>query len=81
MGELRSLAVWSTASISDAITSYCAATGLSMGQIGPPLRAALTGGLPAPDLAPVMDWLGREESLGRIEDQIAAAAGTSAADN
>jgi len=34
------------------------------------LRAALTGGLPAPDLAPVMDWLGREETLGRIEDQI-----------
>ncbi len=81
VAELRSLAAWSTASISGAITSYCAATGLSMGQIGPPLRAALTGGLPAPDLAPVMDWLGREEALGRMEDQIEAAAGTSAADN
>lgn len=81
VAELGSLAVWSTASISDAITSYCAATGLSMGQVGPPLRAALTGGLPAPDLAPVMDWLGREETLGRIKDQIDAAAGTSAAGN
>jgi glutamyl-tRNA synthetase len=46
-----------------------------MGQIGPPLRAALTGGLPAPDLAPVMDWLGREEALGRIDDQLQAGAG------
>lgn len=68
--QLRDIPSWTTASISDAITTYCGATGLSMGQIGPPLRAALTGGLPAPDLAPVMDWLGREESLGRIEDQI-----------
>jgi glutamyl-tRNA synthetase len=45
-----------------------------MGQIGPPLRAALTGGLPAPDLAPVMDWLGREETLDRIDDQLQAGA-------
>jgi len=42
-----------------------------MGQIGPPLRAALTGGLPAPDLAPVMEWLGQEETLARIDDQLA----------
>lgn len=67
---LRDIPSWSGASISETITTYCSATGLSMGQIGPPLRAALTGGLPAPDLAPVMDWLGRDESLGRIEDQI-----------
>ncbi|HRK66161.1 MAG TPA: glutamate--tRNA ligase [Hyphomonas sp.] len=67
---LRDIPSWSAASISETIATYCGATGLSMGQIGPPLRAALTGGLPAPDLAPVMDWLGREETLGRIEDQI-----------
>jgi glutamyl-tRNA synthetase len=73
--ELRNLATWTTASISEAITTYCTATGLSMGQIGPPLRAALTGGLPAPDLAPVMEWLGRDETLGRIEDQIQTDAG------
>lgn len=70
--ELRNLSTWTTGSISETITTYCTATGLSMGQIGPPLRAALTGGLPAPDLAPVMDWLGRDETLGRMEDQIQA---------
>ena len=68
--ELQPLSQWSAAGISDVITAYCTATGLSMGQIGPPLRAALTGGLPAPDLAPVMEWLGRDESLARIEDQL-----------
>lgn len=73
--SLRDIPSWSSASISEAITTYCAATGLSMGQIGPPLRAALTGGLPAPDLAPVMEWLGRDESLGRIEDQIGTSGG------
>lgn len=70
--ELQRMSQWSAASISETIKSYCAATGLSMGQIGPPLRAALTGGLPAPDLAPVMEWLGREETLARIDDQLAS---------
>ena len=60
------------AALQSAIDSYCAAQDLGMGQVGPPLRAALTGGLPAPDLAPVMSWLGREEVLGRLDDQIAA---------
>lgn len=73
--ELCKVGAWTTASISETIATYCSATGLSMGQIGPPLRAALTGGLPAPDLAPVMDWLGREETLGRIDDQLQAGAG------
>lgn len=69
--ELQRMSQWSDASISETIKSYCAATGLSMGQIGPPLRAALTGGLPAPDLAPVMEWFGRDETLARIDDQLA----------
>lgn len=69
--ELQRMSQWSGASISELLKSYCAATGLSMGQIGPPLRAALTGGLPAPDLGPVMEWLGREETLARIDDQLA----------
>jgi glutamyl-tRNA synthetase len=69
--EFATLQDWSVAGISAAIASYCAAAGLSMGQIGPALRAALTGGLPAPDLAPVMEWLGREETLARIDDQLA----------
>lgn len=60
-------------SLQDILDSYCAAQGLSMGQVGPPLRAALTGGLPAPDLAPVMEWLGRDEVLARLDEQLAPA--------
>ncbi|WP_375209206.1 glutamate--tRNA ligase [Hyphomonas jannaschiana] len=69
--ELQQLSDWSAEQISVTIASYCTAQSLSMGQIGPPLRAALTGGLPAPDIAPVLEWLGRDEALGRIEDQLA----------
>ena len=69
--ELQQLPQWSAETISSAIGSYCTAQDLSMGQVGPPLRAALTGGLPAPDIAPVLEWLGRDEAMGRIDDQIA----------
>ena len=70
---LQDVQEWNENGISVTISSYCSAQDLSLGQIGPPLRAALTGGLPAPDLAPVLNWLGKEEALGRIDDQIAAA--------
>jgi glutamyl-tRNA synthetase len=40
-----------------------------MGKIGPGLRAALTGGAPAPDLGQSMELLGREETLARLADQ------------
>jgi glutamyl-tRNA synthetase len=61
---------WSVDCLSTVIHSYCTAQDLSMGQVGQPLRAALTGGLPAPDIAPVLAWLGRDEAIGRIDDQI-----------
>jgi glutamyl-tRNA synthetase len=42
--------------------------GLKLGAIAQPLRAALTGSLASPGLFEVMEVLGREESLARIED-------------
>ncbi len=68
--ELRTTAEWSSARLSETITAYCIASGVTIGQLGPAVRAALTGGLPAPDLAPVLEWLGKDEALGRIEDQV-----------
>ncbi|MEM9225195.1 MAG: glutamate--tRNA ligase [Pseudomonadota bacterium] len=63
---------WVKEGLQDVLAAFCAAHTLSMGQVGPPLRAALTGGLPAPDLAPVMEWLGREEVLARIDQHVSA---------
>lgn len=69
---IAELTEFSVDRLHDSLQAYCSAHKLSMGQVGPPLRAALTGGLPAPDLAPVMAWLGRDEVLSRLDDQLAA---------
>ncbi|MFZ5616794.1 MAG: glutamate--tRNA ligase [Pseudomonadota bacterium] len=62
---------WSSASALDAaIKNAAEAQGVGLGQIGQPLRAAVTAGLAAPSLAEVFHSLGREESLGRIKDAI-----------
>ncbi|MBO6694383.1 MAG: glutamate--tRNA ligase [Henriciella sp.] len=66
---------WTIEALQGVLDTYCAAHTLSMGQVGPPLRAALTGGLPAPDLAPVMYWLGRDEVLARIDNHLPALGG------
>ncbi len=68
--------IWSIEAVQDVLDSYCTAHALSMGQVGPPLRAALTGGLPAPDLAPITTWLGREEVLARIDRHLPGLPGT-----
>lgn len=77
LGELRqtiaNVAEWRDTALQHALESYRSAHELSFGQVGPPIRAALTGGLPAPDLAPVMEWLGREETLARIDFHLAHA--------
>ena len=46
--------------------------GAKLGVIAQPLRAALTGRSTSPGIFDVLAVLGREESLGRLEDQAAA---------
>ena len=61
---------WSADALKLTLQAICEDHDLSFGQVGSPIRAALTGGLPAPDIDQVMEWLGKEECLARIEDQI-----------
>ena len=79
LAELRDvvgdLDEWTPESIAEAISGFRERNDLSMGQIGPPLRAALTANLPAPDLNLVAAWLGQAETLARIDEQIAARTG------
>jgi glutamyl-tRNA synthetase len=58
---------WSAATLDLAVQTYAETNGLGFGQVGPPLRAALTAGLPAPTLGETLYALGRDESLARIE--------------
>lgn len=59
---------WTAASTEAAIRAHVAATGLKLGAVAQPLRAALTGRATSPGVFDVLAVLGREESLGRIDD-------------
>jgi glutamyl-tRNA synthetase len=72
MPRLESLNGWSEPAIKAELTQYCDQNGISMGKIGPVLRAVLTGGVAAPDIALVLALLGRNEALARIRDHVRA---------
>ena len=47
------------------------AGGLKLGAVAQPVRAALTGSTVSPSVFEIMDVLGREETLGRLDDALA----------
>ena len=51
------------------VRAYAEEEGAKLGVVAQPLRAALTGRSTSPGIFDVLAVLGREESLGRIEDQ------------
>jgi glutamyl-tRNA synthetase len=61
---------WDHVSLGAALKGFATSEGVGLGQIGPGLRAALTGGTPSPDLGQTLELLGRNEALARITDQI-----------
>ncbi len=68
--SLADLSDWTEDRLAQALKDFAEAEEIGFGKVGQPLRAALTGGAPAPDLAQVMVFLGRDEALDRIKDQI-----------
>ena len=66
--SLEALNDWTETAIKVALTQFCDQNGISMGKIGPVLRAVLTGGAPAPDIALVLALLGRNEAFARVRD-------------
>ena len=67
---LGTVAEWGVTPLEDALRAFAESEGVGLGKIGPQLRAILSGGAPAPDLAGAMTALGRDESLGRIDDAL-----------
>lgn len=59
---------WVHQNILEHLQAYIAKEDIGFGKIGAPLRACLTGGAASPDLSLVLELLGRDEALGRIED-------------
>ena len=67
--RLTALEDWSPASTEAVVRAYAEEQGAKLGVVAQPLRAALTGRSTSPGIFDVLEVLGREESLGRIEDQ------------
>jgi glutamyl-tRNA synthetase len=70
--RLEMLDDWSEAAIKEELARYCAQMGIGLGKIGPVLRAVLTGGVSAPDIALVLALLGRNEGVARLKDHAGA---------
>ena len=57
---------WSGPALEAAARAHAEATGVKLGQVAQPLRAALTGKASSPPLFEMLALLGREESLNRL---------------
>ncbi len=69
--RLAAVAKWSGQELEAAVRAYAEENGAKLGSVAQPLRAALTGRSTSPGIFDVLTVLGRDESLGRIEDQAA----------
>ena len=63
---------WSAKTLESAVRDFAASHHLKLGKIAQPIRASLTGKTTSPGIFEVLDALGREESLGRIDDATGA---------
>lgn len=60
---------WTQEALEACVRNYAEETGVKLGKVAQPLRAALTGRVTSPGIFDVLEVLGREESLGRLGDQ------------
>jgi glutamyl-tRNA synthetase len=65
--QFAGLEEWKAAALEEIVRGYAESKGLGLGKIAQPLRAALTGSNVSPGIFEVMEVLGRDESLARLE--------------
>jgi glutamyl-tRNA synthetase len=68
--DLDAVEPWSAETTEEVIRAFAQRTGIKLGSIAQPLRAALTGRTTSPPIFEVLAVLGKTESLARIGDQI-----------
>ncbi|NQV84460.1 MAG: glutamate--tRNA ligase [Rhodospirillales bacterium] len=59
---------WRADGLQDTVRAYAEGGDIKLGKAAQPLRAALTGRAVSPSIFEVMEILGRDETLGRLED-------------
>ncbi len=67
---LAATAEWSAPALEAAVRRVAEQGGIGLGKVAQPLRAALTGRTTSPGIFDVLELLGREESLGRLDDRL-----------
>ncbi len=67
---LAALPEWTAEATEQAVRGVSEGAGVKLGQVAQPLRAALTGRATSPGIFDVLELLGREESLARIEERM-----------
>ncbi|MCW5717221.1 MAG: glutamate--tRNA ligase [Bauldia sp.] len=72
IAPLSAADTWNEASTEAVVRAYAEASGLKLGKVAQPIRAAVTGRTTSPPIFDVLAILGREEALGRIRDQAGA---------
>ena len=68
--RLRNASDWAAGTTEGVVRDFAEAEGLKLGKIAQPLRAALTGRAVSPGVFDVMQTLGRDETLARLDDVI-----------
>ena len=68
---LASLEDWSENALEAAVRTFTESENIKLGQVAQPLRAALTGSAVSPGIFQVAAILGRDETLGRLDDVLA----------
>jgi glutamyl-tRNA synthetase len=71
--DLASVEPWSSQTTEQAVRAFAERRGIKLGSVAQPLRAALTGRTTSPGIFEVLAVLGKEESLGRLTDQMSVA--------
>ncbi|KAF0110175.1 MAG: glutamyl-tRNA synthetase [Hyphomonadaceae bacterium] len=64
---LKELSNWDIEMLRLSLSNLATEKNVGMGKIAPALRAALTGGLVAPDIAQTMEILGKNEVSARLD--------------
>jgi glutamyl-tRNA synthetase len=67
--RFAALPEWNAATTEAIVRAYAEESRVKLGQVAQPLRAALTGRSISPGIFDVLAVLGRDESLGRLQDQ------------
>ena len=69
---LSNISAWAQPILETVVHEHSLATEVKLGQIAQPMRAAVTGRTASPNIFEVLEILGKDEVLGRLDDAIAA---------